>query len=158
MEHLWLWCIRLLRMFLKRRTFEISYNFAFSFIIFSPPFIFGSPADVGGGIAITEVGEQSHVWARPRDAVVQILQHPAPLLPQLPGTADSSSRNADTIPVRLAGGCFGFWFFFCSFATYRERPEAQPRLVNPRCCQDPEGFLPSVKLSHQMPSNTSLIG
>lgn len=73
----------------------------------------------------------------------------------LPGNgADSGSRNADTIPP-----CFGG--FFCSFPTYQdqaERPEAKPQLVNPRRCQDPQGFLPSVKPSRQIPPNTFLMG
>lgn len=51
--------------------------------------------------------------------------------------------------------------FFCSFPTYQdqaERPKAKPQLVNPRRCQDPQGFLPSVKPSHQIPPNTFLMG
>lgn len=85
-------------------------------------------------------------------------EHPAPsLCPwrqgglELPGKrSDSSSRNADTIAPRF---CL-FFFFFFSFATYldeAERPEAKLQLVNPHCCQDPEGFLPSVKLNNQIP-------
>lgn len=81
---------------------------------------------------------------------------------ELPGkTSDSSSRNADTIAPRFCLFILFLFFLFPSFATYpdpAERPEAKPQLVNPHRCQDPEGFLPSVKLNNQIPSNTFLIG